>query len=210
MQSCAKKNIRWQGRAVIVATVVAAALAGVFASSGAIHAAPASTGSNQIANPIGKYTHTMTETVRLTTAQCASLRKVDAKASCILIHTAEVTDLAPSVTANGMAQSSSCPVTTKYFNDYFTEADGTFQLEITSAFSWSGNCGQPTGFNGPHCTVPWSFYPYSDQQCYYWHSGEFNATEAKQTVFLGISGVGFTAGQYRGCRPDTSCYWGWI
>jgi hypothetical protein len=41
-------------------------------------------------------------------------------------------------------------------------------------------------------------------------SNQFIATEGKYTVFAGVGSVEYTATVYRGCRPDKSCYYGWI
>lgn len=147
----------------------------------------------------------------MTSDQCTAVRKVNANASCTIIHTTKMSDFIPTKGTTGMVALTSCPTGDLYFDDYYTNVSPVaYQLEMTSAFHWSGNCGQPSGFNGPYCWVNFSDVTMSNQQCYYWHSGQFNATEAKDTIFVGIVGIGYTAGEYRGCNPSKSCYWGWI
>ncbi len=191
------RRLAWQTLLLIIAALVHASLA----TTAAAHATSPSSGPR---------TQTYTETIQLSDAQCARIREAFPTASCTIEHTVTVTD-STSLTTSGAVTPMACPTGDLYFTDTYTNLPPiAYQLQISTHFHWWGDCGQPSGADGPYCQVNWSVVPYSDQRCYYWHSNEFNATEGKFTVFVGAVGVGYTAGIYRGCRPNKSCYSGWI
>jgi hypothetical protein len=181
----------WQTSFLIVIALVV----GIFAGAGSAWAASVSS---------GPQTQITTETIHLNAAQCARIRKAFPQDSCTILHTTQQTVSPQSIIGGG----GGCPSGSESFTDKYT--DGVFyQLQIITQFYWNGKCGLPTG-TGPYCQVNWSALTMSNQQCYYWYSSQYNATEGKYTVFVGAAGVGYTAGVYRGCRADASCYSGWI
>lgn len=147
----------------------------------------------------------------MSASQCTAARRFDPNASCQIQHVAKWTDPIPTKdSSHGVSpQYPGCFNGDVWYDDYYTDWAITYTLELYTTFHYNGGCGQPTGV-GPYCTIKWTPVIITDQQCYYWHSNEFNATEGKQTVFVGAIWVGYTAGQYRGCRPDVTCYWGYI
>ncbi len=187
----------WQTPLLIVAILII----GVFAPGGPVHAAPMASGPRP---------QVITETIQLSAAQCARIRKAFPTASCTILHTTEVTDSTPRQTSGNVVPLA-CATGDLYFTDTYTNLPPVlYQLQIITQFHWSGNCGQPIGQNGPQCQVNFAFVTIGNEQCYYWYSNEFNATEGKYTVFVGALGIGYTAGVYRGCGPDKTCYGGWV
>lgn len=96
---------------------------------GATFAAPAST-SAAASQPI--YTHVFTETRQMTSDQCTAVRKVNANASCTIIHTTKMSDFIPTKGTTGMVALTSCPTGDLYFDDYYTNVSPVaYQLEMT-------------------------------------------------------------------------------
>lgn len=204
----------WRLRLAPLALVGALALATF--SAGGVSASPKSAPSTSHAAPHIRIS-TRTETLPLSAADCAALRKVDTQATCTLQHTVTETDITPSSSGatpdviGGGGGGGGCYVGDKIFNDSTFYVNG-FWMYMRTEFSWDGSCGRPANVG----TWPTNCYVtslptgiiYQSETCLYTHPSQYD-TEGYHHFTWTVLKVGGTYGAtiYRDCDSTSYCWY---